>query len=465
MSKKKQIIINFLTVCLFIIFIPGCNQKTIQTKINKETIQESLSEFEEERCFSKLTDRETMELVEKFFIKDGDHYKKKNPDNNVCKEYLKFKETTSPIKKEVLPDMNFARGNNQVTIKLQDDDVLIIGGNEGNIKTVELFDIEKKKFQVITDNLNEYTNPNISVLKTPFYLNNSTIFYQGAVYDINKKQFIESKIDLIEKIEDFDKKIASKQWQNKTKLKFFKLFDNGTALFTKEYNDHKGLLLIDLLNRKQYLPIYFEHKNNDFNAFLYKNDDILILSGYDFDSAEQLKVHITIEVYNPITGKISELKKLDSNYNFNSRLNYPFDLDSHGNTCNPLFVDNDIILLPGYSNYVLYLYHYNLNTKQIVNKNSLTFCNLIYPINQNKLLLVPELRNPNSIYINKESTCLLDISKQENCKRLLYLETSYPYQKLTLLNNGSILLTGGIEHQMNKPNNLSSKKAYLLRAE
>ncbi|MGD9581500.1 MAG: hypothetical protein AB7V50_09010 [Vampirovibrionia bacterium] len=470
-----KLILNILILFLFIIFIPGCNQKEIQSVVNEE---KDFYTPEEEQCISKLAVSEIGELMDTFLIKDGDKYKKKNPESNVCKEYLNFKEKTSPIIKEQMPDMSFARGEYQETIKLPNDDVLIIGGNEGEIKTVELFDIKKKKFQIITDNFNKYINSNISVLKTPFYINDNNIYYQGAVYDINKKQFINNKTETIKKIDNFDSKIASKKWQNKTKLTFYKLFDNGTALFIKEYDDHngsKGLLLIDLLGKNQYLPAYFKQNKNYFYAFLYKNNSVLIIGGYSFGSADQLIVHNNVEIYNPITGKITLLGKLDSDYNLDPHFTYPYGLNPHKNSCKPLYFKNDIVLLSGYTEDTMYLYYYDLNLKKIIKKNQSTYCHLIYPIGKDKLLFVPEqyFTNKNmfsSEIIKVDEYCkrryaayLFDLNKQENSKKLYYTDILYPYQRLTPLGNGFILMTGGIRCQIKEPGIPYSKEAYVLK--
>lgn len=472
MTKKKNIkesIINIIALCLFImILITVWSTKNIEHEkeppptTDKEVVQIS----NEEQCLNKLTDSEKYEIIETFLLETGENYKKNNTMLNVCEEYHKIKEDASDLIKQQIPAMNFARGEYQETISLPNNDVLIIGGNEGDIKTVELFNNKKKTFQVITDNLNKYINPNISVLKTPFYLNNNSIYYQGAVYDIDKKQFSNNKKDLIKKIDDFDKKIASKQWQDQTNLTFYKLFDDGKILFANEASFSKGckgLYLIDPVNNKKYLPGNFKYRKNYFTSVFLKEDTILIIGGYSYGAAHQLIIHYVIDVYNPITGKISLLGKLDPDYK--SR---PSDLPSKEDRSIPLVFNNNILLIP----YNHYLCFYDLKLKKIVKRISLTYCplkyrhsfknpslyDLMYPIDKNKLLFAPKIQGT-----QEERVCLLDLNGQEKTQSYELKGLLYPYQKLTPLNNGGILVTGGIEYQKNKPNIPFSNKAYLLK--
>lgn len=473
-----------LIICLFILNISGCsnkNEQHIQSIKKNNVTQKSLYTPEEKQCLSKLNANELLELMDLFLIKDKGNFKKKNPNINVCKEYFKHKESTSPIKKEALPLMHFARGINQKTIKLPNNDVLIIGGNKTDIITVELFDNKEKLFHIITNNLNQYLNKDISTLKEPFCINNKYIYYQGAIYDIKKKQFIKSKNELRNKLDAFDQQISSKEWQHKTHLKFYKLFDDGKVLFESNcdnYNGCKGLKLIDPIDGITYKEGNFKNKKDNFEVVFLNDETVLIIGGYGYHIDGSLLRFNYIEAYNPKNGNISLLGKLDSDFNFDPSFYYPGDLNTNKDVYKSLIIKNDL-LIPSYNWNKSFLYKYNIESKQIINKYKSHFYTLvqgetfqypkyslqhvIYPLGINKLLYVPEIKNTLIGCNQRCNSCLLDLSKDKECIILDYSELLYPFQVLTPLNNGEILATGGIKCSINKPDVPFSKEAYLIK--
>lgn len=488
-EKFVSLLMSIIILVLLTLLILSLSRSTTVSHTSKvikpNPNKQSLFSPEEEQCFSTLNGNEFLELRDLYLQKKGVQFIKKDPNINVCIEYFKYKENKSPIKKETLPLMHFARGVNQKTIKLPNNDVLIIGGDKTDTITVELFDNKKKQFQEITNNLNQYLNHNISTLKEPFFVNNQYIYYRGALYDIEKKQFVNNKNELINKIDSFDQLISSKEWQNKTKLKFYKLFENGKVLFVSNCdNDYRcgcdGLKLIDPIADKSYLEGSFKNRKNSFEVVFLNDETILIIGGYGYHSNGYLLRFNYIEAYNPKTGKVSLRGKLDSDFNFNPSFYYPSDLYPNNNVYRPLILKNNL-LIPGYNWDKSFLYKYNIDSKQVINKYPSPFYTLVqnepiknlrypiqhvmYPIGTNNLLYIPDTKNTFNTCNRRCVTCLIDLNKEKECTVLNYFQLFYPFQALTPLDNGEILVTGGVKCLINKANRPFSKEAYLLKLE
>lgn len=448
MSKIVQsfVLIIFLSINL-ISFLAACNY--VDSK--KEILSPNKKEDKVNKCLSTLTELEIHEFMNDFYPKyDKNHLK--NKDINICEEYLKYKNETSPLSIEKLSDISFISDYNQEYIKLPSGEVLFINNDSAG-----LYNPQNKQFELISNNISDFTNKFCGVYNKSFYINKSSIYYCGAVFDVKTKSFSKGNGEIIKRLTLFDKKISSRKWRDKQNVEIVTIFNNGKVLFKSncQYKSNKALgcdeiYLEDPINKIKYKSGKFKYKKDNFSAIPLGKEKILIYGGQT-NNNEKLNSELVcsnkyLESYDPETGNISIVKKFDENFLYYYQI---------------LSTKNNLLLIVDDLNHGIVLYLFDLKTKKFVHYLVLSHQVVMFHISENKVLLIPIVKDVESICGHRVCADLLDINSWSLTK-LSNICLSFPFQKLIPVDDNSILVINNAKCSERKFKGINIEKSFLI---
>lgn len=421
-SNKFKLAFLFCLTLSMVLF-SACDQTQAEEKVQLEKCLEHLS-------FKCKTFREYQERL------------KANGKANklaVCQQMLKENDENSPVTIEFLSPMNKPRTSEQQTIVLKDGRVLIIGGDIDDRISAEVFNPDTKSFELISGDITPYLNKNFKtdVYDIPIMLPDKKVYYYGSIFNPETNKFSSANSGSGKKLKEFNDQVSSKDWQVSTKFEKAKLLTDGKIIFkklsenntTKEDNFrakiYEGLLLKDPFNKTPYLYCKLMKRRNNFVIVQLKQENLLIIGG---QNKNDLSIN-SFEICNPNKGTTQLFKT-------------SFTVEHYNYLAKTLLLPNGSLLISNESTDHLELY--DSTTNQISDINYLKdLCKPdLFSLSENKVLFLNSFNYFDNVCRFNITSMLYDVPTN------LFVELNntcflYPYQKLTQLPGGKILITGG----------------------
>lgn len=415
-KKKKIIFHNILNLCIAGLFIIVVAFIILTTTTSSPYFSLYESYHSRERLnrteiFSYQDVKNNFSLKACNNLLPSDMNKEFKNDSKDLKDTEKFKNCLSTIKtlkdkslfKIVqISNMKMPRVSSE-SIKLNDGNVLIIGGDKNNQLSAELFDHKTQKFKLITDNLNQFfpSDYNCKYLCKPLLLSNGDVYFKGSIYNASKEQFQKAKSPLRKDIIEYDKNLYL------TKASVINVFQNGNVLLAKNCQDSlcSNVQLEDPFNKKKYNSGELKFKNWYFASTDTGNNRILLFTLHSGPAS--------LNIYNYDTGKITNLKEglwmTDGNHPIMS-------------------LEKDKFLFPTGDTYYLYNLKHNKFRYLVIFSR---FVNAVSSFKEKYILFTSDSIAYITDYINEETTLIFNT------------HLSFKGQTFTPLDNGDVLITGG----------------------
>lgn len=254
-------------------------------------------------------------------------------DLKECKNIILKSEINSPIKITRIADMKVSRSYD-ITIRIKNNNVLIIGGDQNN--SAEIFNYDTKTFTLVSKSIDRYINHN-SVpygyeenkrpFEKPILLEHGNVFYKGAIFNTETNTFHKPKTPEEKKYLSFFIKLASgKGLEEETHFNFFtklfsrkelkekkyfveNIFSNGEALIS----DSSEICLKNPLYENKYKPAKNKFNRSITESIYMSEKCILIAFKKEPDDNKKLEYSNNWSIYNPLNGTLKDTKfKLDS---------------------------------------------------------------------------------------------------------------------------------------------------------
>lgn len=407
-------------------------------------------------CYSHLLDIKQQEVYQ--------DCEKKNL-NDCCQKLIMNASKKAPVVINRISDMNVPRVY-QHSVLLNDGRVLIIGGNEGNTISSEIFDPKTKKFSLLNDDIRKPEKLGVYG-EMPILLPEGKVYFAGKIFNPQTDKFSSDPQKLIKKTQAYSQPDLTR-WQliyydlmhyskekfliisethkfitfNGEYIKLEKVFNDGKLLFSgncslpTEQNNLgicEDIFLVDPVTGKKFHRGKLKVKKSYFNVYRLYNDKFLIIHN---DNSKDKCLYL--EIYNPINGQTKLIKQ-----NF----------EEHPDSSDVVLIDkNTIFFINNNDNKAFSL---NLQSDQ------LTFLKSFYNINNYELKT--GLLKDRFIYLIKEHLVyILDLSNKE-----VYMTWNYNVsndgQNFIRLSNGDVLITGGYDkHSVYKIDRFRSKYAAIF---